>query len=123
MAEQIYAQFFAFIDQALLEEEIDVDWDVDPDAKPVSTQAKGYAGVSKGSGKFTINVTNACPKTGPEINMIQLSIDQTFVDAVITLGSKQLISRGTITNVKGKGGASNASEVSFTFIGALPKVK
>ena len=123
MAQQVYAQFFAFLDQALLEEEIDLDWDVDPDAKPISTQAKGYAGVSKGSGKFTVNVTSACPTSGPEVNFIELSVKQTFVDMVVTMGTKQMISRGTITNVKGKGGASNPSDVVFTYIGSLPTVK
>ena len=123
MAQQVFAQFFVFVDQALLEMELDVDWDVNPDAKPIATQAKGYAGVSKGSGMFTVNVTNACPAAGPEINFIELAVKQTFVDMVVTMGTKQMISKGTITNVKGKGGASNPSSVDFTYIGSLPTVK
>jgi hypothetical protein len=123
MAEQIYAQFYVFIDQQLLEEEIDCDWDVDPDVKVVSTQAKAFAGVSKGSGKFTVNVNNACPRTGPELTYVEMASNATFVDCIITMGTKQLISRGVITGVKGKGGASNPTDVSFTYVGSIPKVK
>jgi hypothetical protein len=123
MAEQVYAQFFVFVDQKLLEEEVDVDWDVDFDTKIVTTQAKAFAGASKGSGKFTVNVNNACPRTGPELNYFTMGENIQFVDCIITVGTVQLISKGVIMNIKGKGGASNPTDVSFTFVGGLPKIK
>lgn len=123
MAQQVYGQMFAFFDQALLEEEIDIDWEFNPDAKPVATQAKGYAGVTKGSGLFTCTVTNALPRTGPEINFIEYADKQTFIDFVVTIGSVQLVSRGTVTNVKGKGGASGEGRIDFIFTGSKPTVK
>lgn len=122
MATDQYAVLYSFVDQQLLTEEMDVDLDYNPDLKPVSTQAKGFAGVTKGAGSMTATVTSALPRAGIEKDYFELARLATPVEFIIVMANKKLVSKGFITGVKVKGGVSQETRVDFTFHGEEPKL-
>jgi hypothetical protein len=122
MATDQYAAGYVFLDGALLVEELSCDLDYDANNSVQVTQAKGFAGISPGAGRFTARVTNAIPRAGLEVDFYTLAKDRTPVEFIVAAAGKKRISKGFIMRVSEKFGADTSSTIDFEFEGDEPEV-
>lgn len=117
MATDQYAVGYVFIDGQLLAEELNVDIDFQTGNQIVTTQYKGFAGVSPGAKRTMITVKNAIPKSGLEYNAYDAAKNNTPVEFVIFAAGNKRTSTGFIMNVKESFGVDTPSSIDFDFEG------
>jgi len=117
MATDQYAQGAFFLDGQLLAESQSIDIQLDAGNQIMTTQQKGFAGVSPGSAKTSMTVKSAIPKAGLEVNLYELALNRTPIDAVVFAGGTTRTSRGFIMNVSETFGVDSPSTVDFSFEG------
>lgn len=65
---KLYSDIQVYVEGALLTEENHVTVTRDANFKEVDTVARGFAGVSRGSGRTTLQIRNAVPAAGVEFD-------------------------------------------------------
>jgi hypothetical protein len=122
MATDQYGVGYVFLDSQLLMEELSCDLDYDGNNNIIVTQAKGFAGISAGAGRFTARVSNGIPRAGLEVNFYKLAKDRTPVEFIVHAGGKKRISKGFIMRVSEKFATDTPSTIDFDFEGDEPEV-
>lgn len=117
MATDQYAKGAFFLDGQLLVESQSIDVEFDAGNQIITTQQKGFGGISPGSPSTKMTVKSAIPKSGLEVDLYTLSKDRTPVDAVVFAGGTTRTSRGFIMTVSESFGVDNPSTIDFTFEG------
>jgi hypothetical protein len=121
MATDRYATGFCFLDGALLAEEVTIDLGYNPNNNIVVTQAKGFAGVSPGAGRFTAKVSNAIPRAGLEVDFYTIAKERRAIELIIHRAAKKLTSKGFIMNLSEKLGVDQVASLEFDFEGEEPE--
>lgn len=117
MAFQIYERGAFFFDGQLLVELVSYSVDVQTGMNEVNTLSKGFAGMSPGSEKTMVEVTEALPRAGFDFAALSKAQGLDVVEFVCFLGGEKLKCKGFITGLKISGGADKAAEISFNFTG------
>lgn len=121
MATDRYATGFVFVDGALLSEEVSVDLGYSPNNNIVVTQAKGFAGVSPGAGRFTAKVSNAIPRVGLELDYYAIAKERRAIELIVHRAAKKVTSKGFIMNLSEKLGVDSVATFEFDFEGEEPE--
>ena len=115
---QIYDRGAVFFGNQLLVEVQSVSVDVDPALNEINTMQKGFAGMSPGSEKVRIDISEALPRAGVDYDALANIQGIDVVDFVLFVGAKKFKTKGFITNLKMNLGVDRAAEYSFSFIGS-----
>lgn len=115
MALQLYTLFTCYFNGSLLAEEGQVSVDVDSKAQEVNTVAKGFAGLSPGAAKVTIQIDSAIPAAGFELNPGRFVRTLQPGEMTIFGANVQLTVKGFITKYSVSHSVNNESKLSLTF--------
>jgi hypothetical protein len=115
---QQYTDLQTTVDGALLSEQNQVQIRWISGNHIVDTTPKGFAGLSPGSARIEIHVTNAWPAAGLEYNPIQRIRTMQEVElSVQDRSGRSLTTRGYFTEADGGHSTNQASSFSFSFVG------
>jgi hypothetical protein len=117
MALQLYTLALVYVNGSLLAEEADVSVDRDARAQEVATVAKGFAGLSPGAAITKIDVTNAVPSAGFELNPGAFIKQLAVVELTILAAGQTLTAKGFIPQDTFQHGVSKEASLRFAFIG------
>lgn len=98
---------------------LSVNFQVMTDNKDVNTLALGHAGHSKGPKKVQVQVENAIPSSGLEVNWVAVANAQVEVALSFKVANKTWNCVGDVREADIKTGTENANGVSFTFHGRI----
>lgn len=119
---QIYDRGVFFLNGQLLVESQSVSVTVDPALNEVMTSQKGFAGVSPGAEKTTLDVSAAIPRVGLEVDVLKFIRAVDVVEVILFLGSAKYKGKGFVNNLKMDTGTDRAAGYSFTMVcGPLEK--
>lgn len=120
---QLYDQYFAYLNGALLAENTSLDIELRGDDQEILTTAKGFAGLTPSPRSVMITAENVVPPTGFEFDAFQKFLDSELVEMKVQSGAtgKTLVSKGFIQAPKVQGGVGKTVSLSFTFKGGPSK--
>lgn len=114
MALQVYTPASVFVNGALLTEESSVTVDVSSNASPVTTVAKGFAGMAVGAPTISLKIDNAVPAAGFELNPGSFLLGLKVVEFSIFAANAQLTIKGFVTDYTFSHAVNQESRLSLT---------
>jgi hypothetical protein len=109
------------VDGKTLAEATSVTVTVTPSSTPVNTMKKGFGGRSKGPVVCTIEVENAIPIAGLEVDFIQKCIDDEDITVTMIIGNKRRAFDGYISGTRANYATGSAAGASFTVMAGKPR--
>lgn len=117
-----YALLLTAVNNALLQEAQNVEMKRTGGGQIIHTLAKRFSGISPGSSFCTMNITNAIPASGNEIDFADEIDGYIPVElALVRSDGKSAKAVGFIMDDDFKQGVDQAASYSFSFIGPFPK--
>jgi len=118
---QLYTKATVYLNGGCMSEETDVSIKRSTGAQVVDTVAKGFSGVSPGSPKCEITITNAVPSADFEIDpgpfmLLLQPVELTIFAAGRTATSKAFVMDDNFTH-----GVNQASKLSMSLTGQFPQ--
>lgn len=120
-ATKLYTNIQVYIDGALATEQNEVQVGRDLGNIPNITTANGFSGVTPGAAQMTISLRNAVPASGFENKLGAKAIARETVKITLLAGGATLTQNMYLMSDSVDGGASKASELSYTFHGPWAK--
>ncbi len=115
----IYDQVYAYINGALLAENISVGVSLEGTDQDVMTIVKGLAGFTPGPDSVKVSFENVIPAAGFEVNTWNMQVNKEIVELKLQFGSSglSLTSEGRIDGNKIDAGVSKSTSLNFDFTG------
>lgn len=117
MSTQLYTLCEVYWNGRKLCEEASVKLTRDSKAQPVSTVARGFAGMSPGAKDLTISVENAVPAAAFEFNPGETIAELQVGEITLFAAGKTLSSKGFITKDDFSHAVNSEAKLSFEFMG------
>lgn len=95
------------------------DFDVRSNDSAVHTLLLGLAGHSDGSSEATINVQNAIPQAGVEVDWQSLALDHITVDITYDIAGQPYVVRGRVLNSAKRSQVNQPNGLSMAFHGRV----
>ena len=116
--QQAYTKADVYINSKKLAEEASVTIASSNGKIPVKTVAKGLAGFSKGAGMTEIDISNAVPTLGFELDPTQFMFgDDDTIEITIFAAGRTLTVKGSIMSSNFSHAVDSASKLDFKFTG------
>lgn len=118
---QQYTNATIYVDGSLLSEAASVQVTRNNNDQPVTTIARGFAGVSKGAAVTEITVESAVPSADFELNPDKYMETSKEVEVTVFAAGRTLTSKGFIMSDSFQYGVNQSSSLSFQFMGGPAK--
>jgi len=110
------------VDQNTLAEATSISVQLNGNNNPVTTMKKGYAGNSKGAGTVDIQVENAVPKAGMEVDLIEKVKAGASITITHVWAGKTYVYPGIVDSVDIQQGTDSPASVSFSATCQMPDI-